>query len=76
VKYAFIRQNRSGITVKKMCSYLEVLPSGYYDWLDRKPSARVVENQNLLSEIKTVHTENRGVHGSPRITDTLNEYRA
>lgn len=75
MKYAFIKQNRSGISVEKMCSYLEVSQSGYYDWLDRKPAARTVENEKILREIKSIHSENRGVYGSPRITDSLNELR-
>ena len=75
MKYTFIKQNRSEISVKKMCSYLEVSQSGFYDWLDRKPAARTVENKILSDEIKMIHSENRGVYGSPKITDALNESR-
>jgi len=75
MKYAFIKANRSELSVKKMCSFLEISLSGFYDWVDRKPSNLELQNEKLLSEIKAIHKRNRGVYGSPRITEELNEIR-
>ena len=74
--FAFIEANRSEFSVEKMCRFFEVSKSGFYDWKKRKPSQRSVENERLLEKIKEIHDENRGVYGSPRITDELNEIRA
>ncbi len=40
MRYAFIRENRKELPVKKMCQVLQVSRSGYYDWIERKPSER------------------------------------
>lgn len=45
--------------------------SGYYDWLNRKPSKRIVEDQQLTQRIKAIHYESRGTYGSPRIHKAL-----
>lgn len=50
-----------------MCDSLEVSRSGYYDWLNRKPSARKKFNYLLLQVIKEIHLENDEVYGSIRI---------
>ena len=76
MKFEFIKNNRSTVSVKKMCSFLEVSESGYYDWLVRRPSQREIENKNLLFEIKEIYHKNRKVYGSPRIADALNESRS
>jgi hypothetical protein len=38
-----------------LCQYLEVSPSGYYDWQRRRtaPGQRALANQTLTQEIKT-----------------------
>jgi putative transposase len=52
-----------------MCRCLKVSPSGYYDWRDRPPSARALDNESLLEKIRVLHTESEGVLGAPRICD-------
>ena len=46
--YGFIRDHSDEFAVEKMCQVLEVSRSGYYDWLNRKPSKRTRKNQQLI----------------------------
>jgi transposase InsO family protein len=57
--------------VEKMCKTFKVSRSGYYNWLQRKPSTRQEENQHLLASIKEIHQESKGRYGSPKITHEL-----
>ena len=56
-------------SILRLCRYLEVSASGYYDWLRRRtaPGPRAVENQTLTHEIQTIHARSRQTYGSPRI---------
>lgn len=57
--------------VRKLCRLLEVSPSGYYQWRQRKPSLRAKSNQQLLKRVRQVFKRNRQTYGSPRITHSL-----
>ena len=46
----------------------KVSRSGYYYWLKRKPSARQIDNQEVLRLIREIHCESKGRYGSPKIT--------
>ena len=59
------------LTVRRLCRLLEVSPSGYYLWLQRKPGPRARANQQLLKRIRQVFKQNRQIYGSPRITRFL-----
>lgn len=41
--------------------------SGYYDWRNRQPSAREIEDGELKVKIQQIFTDNKGRYGSPRI---------
>ena len=71
MKYAFIKEEKSHYPVTRLCDVLNVSRSGFYDWLDRKPSQRHVINQALLAKIKAIHTEHKERYGSPRIHAVL-----
>jgi len=58
---------REQFPVSVMCELLGVSRSGYYGWEARPPSGRVLEDKWLSERIRTIHRENRGVYGSPRI---------
>ena len=42
------------MNIKKACKLLKVSRSGYYKYLERKPSARDIENSVLSTEIKKI----------------------
>jgi putative transposase len=54
-----------------MCRVLEVSPSGYYEWRDRKPSRCAMENAVLVEQIRQIHDESDGTYGMPRVRAEL-----
>lgn len=54
-----------------MCKVLGVSRSGYYKWLQEKPSKRAVENQEITTKIRSIHEKSDRTYGSPRITAEL-----
>ena len=56
-----------------MCRILSVSRSGFYRWLNRAPSLREQENDQLVDQIRQIHHESHGNYGSPRITDALRQ---
>jgi hypothetical protein len=53
--------------VEIACRVLGVSVSGYYDWLSRPPSARMVRHTWLTDLITEVHQNSRGIYGSRRV---------
>ncbi len=59
--------------VRRLCLYLKVSPSGFYNWEQRQvhPCARALENQSLSQEIDQIHTRSRKTYGAPRVEKEL-----
>ncbi len=57
--------------IEKMCRVFKVSKSGYYHWLNRRPSARQVGKQQALELIKEIYETSKGRYGSPKITSEL-----
>ena len=57
--------------ISKMSKVLAVSRSGYYRWVNRKPSKREVENAHLSDSIKKVWKDSHRRYGSPRIHKQL-----
>jgi len=66
-----IERCRETYSVRMMCRLLGVSSSGFYDAVERPLSPRAEENERLLDQIRTLHSESDGVRGSPRIYDEL-----
>lgn len=62
---------RANYPVALMCRCLGVSCSGFYAWLKRSPSERVVSDQALTDKIRTIHEKSRQTYGSPRIHSDL-----
>lgn len=56
-----------GIDVAVACRMLEVSRSGYYEWRDRPPSARDLEDAYLANTVIDIHDMSRGSYGAPRM---------
>jgi putative transposase len=56
-----------------MCRILQVSKSGYYKWLNWKPSKRVLEEGRLEVEIKAAHQRTRETFGPERLQHELKE---
>ena len=68
-----MKANQAKFRVLTMCRVLNVSRSGYYAWCNRKPSARVVEDERLADKITDIHTNSRGTYGVPRVHAELVE---
>ncbi|QHT65753.1 IS3 family transposase [Rhodocytophaga rosea] len=66
-----MKKHHSIFAIEKMCKVLKVSKSGYYHWLNRKPSPRQVDEQQALKLIKEIHQESKRRYGSPKITYEL-----
>jgi len=71
VKYACIERCRNRYSIQLMCRLLGVSRSGFYATKPRPESARSKQNRELVKEIKRVHTQSKGVYGSPKIQAEL-----
>ncbi len=67
MRYQFIQTHKAEFPIRRMCSVLDVSPSGYYAWRDRPVSAHARANQHLMQEIRAVHARSRRTYGSPRV---------
>jgi len=56
-----------GLRVEVACRVLDVSVSGYYEWLNRPPSARALRHGWLTERIGYVHRESRGTYGVRRV---------
>ncbi len=54
-----------------MCRTLEVSRSGYYSWINRVPSKRTIETQQLKIAIRELYHESKNRYGSPKIMKEL-----
>ena len=73
MKYQFITDHQSQFPLKRLCRVLRVSRSGYYNWLTSKPDKWMLENAELLTEIRIIHEQSRQTYGSPRITRELHK---
>lgn len=72
MKFAFIKQHLTpAFPLDVVCDVLEVSRSGYYAWSKRPPSVRARRREELAEKIQSVHEQNRGVYGSPRVCQAL-----
>ncbi len=75
MNYKLIKDNCSKFTVVKMCEYLNVSESGYYEWKYRKPSATSIKRELLKSKIKDLFYDTHAeMAGSPLITEDLHDF--
>jgi putative transposase len=54
-----------------MCHVLEVSASGYYTWLDRRPSPRARRSARIRQAVREVHADSQGIYGSVKIARAL-----
>jgi len=66
-----VSANQAVLPVRSMCRVLKVSPSGYYEWLDRPPSRRSIDDAVLVERIRKVHADSDGTYGRPRVRAEL-----
>jgi putative transposase len=73
-KYAFIDAEYAAggaPTIERMCRWLQVSKSGYYEWLHRPPSATAQRRQLLKIKIKALFEASDGTYGYRRLHEAL-----
>lgn len=60
-------------SVTELCAILRVSRAGFYQWKKCRTSQRERNNNNLLSRIKAIFNEYKGIYGSPRIHAELRD---
>jgi transposase InsO family protein len=81
-RYAFIEAEKATMTaegtrkypVVKMCEWLEVSSSGYYEWRDRAVSATACRRERLTELIKAVFADSDETYGYRRVHAHLNRH--
>ncbi len=56
-----------------MCRVLEISRSGYYEWKDRLPSKRELENQEILKIARKSHADCNEIYGLDKILADVKE---
>jgi putative transposase len=73
VKFSFIHAEKASFTIAAMCRLLGVTRQGYYAFLRRPVSARVVSDRGLRERLQELHLEVHGRYGSPRMRRALRD---
>ena len=66
-KFVFIDAEKARYPIAKMCVWLEVSTSGYYEWRDRPLSATAQRRKRLAALIKAIFDESDGTYGYRRV---------
>ena len=69
-KYAFIDAEYAAAcapTIERMCRWLQVSRSGYYEWLNRPASATAQRRELLKIKIKALFEASDGTYGYRRL---------
>jgi transposase InsO family protein len=67
MKFAFIDAEKADFTIAALCRVLEVTRQGYYAYVSRKPSVRMLREQALHARLRALSVEHQGRYGSPRM---------
>jgi transposase InsO family protein len=70
-KFAFIDGEKDTYPIVKMCQWLEVSTSDYYEWKDRPPSPAAQRRARLAAMITAIFHANHGTYGYRRIHAVL-----
>lgn len=61
-----------GYSICMLCEIIGIARSAYYKWLNKIPTKREIENQNLIKEMVMLYDEVDGIYGYRRLTMNLN----
>ena len=70
-KFVFIDGEKDHFPIAKMCTWMGVSTSGYYEWRDRPPSPTARRRDRLAAMITTIFQVNHGTYGYRRIHAVL-----
>ena len=61
------------ICISGVLKYLGVSKSGYYAWLNRKPSKQSLKKKDVIANIKEIYDNSFNIYGAPKITQELHK---
>ena len=70
-RYALIDAEKANYPVARMCGWLGVSRSGFYEWTKRCPGPRQLRRQALTGLLEAVFEHSRGTYGARRIAVVL-----
>jgi hypothetical protein len=70
-KYEFIDAQKAQYAMVKMCGWLGVSTSGFYEWRDRPASATARRRQRLAALTEWIYDDSDGTNGHRRIHAAL-----
>jgi putative transposase len=73
MRFKLIDAAKKEFPVQRLCTVLDVSPSGYFAWRSRPASCRQREDLVLLAHIRASFALSRGTYGSPRMTRELQD---
>ena len=71
--FEIIRAEAANFPITVLCLLLGVSKSGYYAFLGRGRSERQDTDLRVTTKIRAIHAGTRGVYGSRRMTEELDE---
>jgi putative transposase len=73
VIYLFVHKHRFQYRIEKLCKVMSVSRSGYYKWINRKPSEREKRRAKLKKRIRYHFDGFKRRYGSPKIAAKLRQ---
>ena len=70
-KFAFIHAEKALYSIVKMCAWIGVSTSGYYEWRNRPPSATARRRARLAALIQWIYDDSDGTYGHRRVHAAL-----
>jgi putative transposase len=70
-KFAFIDAEKAMFPIVKMCAWLDVSTSGFYEWVNRPASANAQRRKRLAALIRAIFDESDGTYGYRRVHAAL-----
>jgi putative transposase len=66
-KFEFIDAQKADFPIVRMCEWVEVSTSGYYEWWDRPASATTIRREHLAALVKAVFEHSDQTYGYRRV---------
>jgi len=73
MKYAWVREHNRKFAVSNMCDVLQISPSGYYGWLEHKPSMQRQKRGHIAQAAARFYFESERIYGYRKIYEDLRQ---
>ncbi|WP_328588941.1 IS3 family transposase, partial [Niallia nealsonii] len=73
-KYIAIQElhEKEGLSILLLCEIASISRAAYYKWLKHTPSAREIQNDEIIKAMKALHVKVDGIYGYRRMTLNMN----